>query len=129
MPRKSTYDRTVLKSASRKDDEARRLSELSALVHLGLGHPLDARTFQRIAVLQSALQARQTALASALQATRLSPENYLDQLQSALAEWARQTESALGRERFVAIFGPTDATGIIDPQLFKQQVEEIPVAM
>jgi hypothetical protein len=107
MTDKDTYDQTVSRDylAPARDEEAIRLSDLAALVQMGLGHPLDPLTFKELAQIQADLRGTQRALAIKLDTGALTPESYLDQLNAALSLWAKRNLALLGDEMFDAIFG------------------------
>ena len=86
-------------------DETIRVAELSALVEMALGHPLDQETFQALATVQAALWSVRTALTKRLQNGELSPNQFLDQMDSSLRSAMEQSRVLLGDERFEMIFG------------------------
>ena len=106
MVRKSAYDHAIAEIHSEsRTEETIRLMELAALVELGLGHPLDARTFNEVAAAQADLRLSQEQLEAQLDAGLISPEGYLGELNNALTTWARRCTDVLGARRFAAIFG------------------------
>jgi hypothetical protein len=86
-------------------EEATRLTELSALVEMALGHPLDQETFRALSSIQTALWNLRTALTTRLNNGELTPNQYLVQLDASLRSAMEQSRVLLGDERFKMIFG------------------------
>jgi hypothetical protein len=86
-------------------EEATRLTELSALVEMALGHPLDQETFRALFSIQKELWNLRTALTTRLNNGELTPNRYLVQLDVGLRLAMEQSRVLLGDERFKLIFG------------------------
>jgi len=85
--------------------EAVELDELSALVEMGLGHPLDPPTLNALFVIQTALRKDQSGLVTRLDAGELTSHQYVDQLTLILQSAMAESQKLLGDERFRLIFG------------------------
>jgi hypothetical protein len=106
MSRPDVYSRVVSNSYAAVQDEAKsRVSDLAALVEMGIGHPLDPATFNELALIQEDLRKAQYDLIQRLQGGTMSPEGYLDLFNEELKKWASRSLALLGEERFEAIFG------------------------
>jgi hypothetical protein len=82
-----------MKSAT---EEAARLTELSALVEIALGHPLDQETFQALSSIQIALWNVRTALMGRLHSGELTPNQLLNQMDASLNLAMEQSRALLG---------------------------------
>jgi hypothetical protein len=124
MTGKDTYDQAVSgPKVTAENGETSRLNELAALVEMALGRPLDAPTFQALAIAQSELWKSQENLETMLQRGDVHPEDYLKRLNSAIEHSMQLSLRVLGRERFDAIFGeagrhPED---LVDRAIFSSQ--------
>ena len=76
MTGKDTYDQVVSYAPGES-----RLTELAALIQLGLGRPLDPLTFNALADIQAELWDSQQSLAALLLARKLSQEDYLEKIE------------------------------------------------
>jgi hypothetical protein len=86
-------------------EEATRLTALSTLVEMALGHPLDQETFQALSSIQTALWNMRVALTTRLNNGELTPNQYLLQLDASLRSAMEQCRVLLGDQRFGVIFG------------------------
>jgi hypothetical protein len=123
-PPKSQHDRSIagIQEAG-IDDEKVRLAELSALVELGLGRPLDRERFNALAAIQRDLRKSQEALADDLEKGKITPEAYLGMLDQTLTQTMHKSEELLGYDNFKAIFGepPQTSENLIDSEAFLRQ--------
>jgi hypothetical protein len=105
------------------DYERVRLAELSALVELGLGRPLDRERFNALAAIQHDLRKAQEALADDLENGKITPEAYLGMLGKTLTQTMHRSEELLGHDNFKAIFGepPHTSENLIDSEVFFKQ--------
>jgi len=97
--------------------------ELAALVLERLGRPLSVPTFQRLSEIQQQLQETQAALAQRKADGNVSPEEYLEGVNEALAFAMRQSKQVLGRGDFLTIFGEAGGhpEGLIDRETFLKE--------
>ena len=104
-------------------EEAARLTELSALVGVALGHPLDQETFQALSSIQTALWNVRTALMGRLHSGELTPNQFLNQMDASLRLAMEQSRALLGDERFKLIFGEAGEhpEGLINPTTFMER--------
>ena len=124
MKMTDTYNGAISRIHSEEhDEEAVRLRELAALVELGLGHRLEEQTFRALADIQADFRSQQRNLSAQLAENTLSPEDYLAQLNAAMASWMHRSEALVGSARFDAIFGESGRhpDGMIDRKVFLEQ--------
>jgi hypothetical protein len=109
LERLADYDKAIMmihRHQSPVDDSEKIANdELSALVQLGLGSPLDLPTFASLANVQADLRYKQSQLASLLEMGQIGPEDYVNRLTFELQDAMKRSDDILGRERFLAIFG------------------------
>jgi len=88
-----------------KSDQPNPRSKLSALIRAGLGHPVDQKTFDNLAEMQTRLQARQLELANLVATKKISREKYIAELDEALKRASIIGEELLGFDDFHKVFG------------------------
>ena len=115
MTGKDTYDQVVSYAPGES-----RLTELAALTQLGPGRPLDPLTFSAPADIQAELWYSRQSLAALLLARKLSQEDYLEKLNSAVRASMKNSATLLGNEKFKAIFGDAgrNPDGLTDRSAF-----------
>jgi hypothetical protein len=117
----NVYDQAVsAKRSTATDEESIRVAELSVLVEVSLGHPLEHHIFDALAIIQSRLQRTQRDLAARLEAGTLTPESYLNRLNSVLELEMGNSRSLLGEDQFNAIFNYAGRRpdGLVDRDIF-----------
>jgi hypothetical protein len=120
---KDRYDRSVSRAHTAPTDEGSiRLSELSALVQMRLGEPLDPATSKNLARIQEDLWRRRADLVAALASEVLKPEEYLARLNEALCVAMDRSRALFGQECFRAIFGDVGLNPEADRETFMAQV-------
>jgi hypothetical protein len=104
--------------------EMDRLTEISALAEMALGHPLDASTRRSLQKIQRDFTRRQGRLVHNLDLGIVTSEEYLGQLNALLRSMMDRTQALLGDERFNAIFGEAGryAEGLVDRGTFMEAV-------
>jgi hypothetical protein len=104
-------------------EEVTQLAELSAMIEMALGRPLDQTTLSALLAIQTVLRQTQSALVSRLQNGELTPDQYLDQLNSTLKLAMDETRLLLGDEGFQAIFGEAGRhpAGLIQRDTFMER--------
>jgi len=105
LSRINVYNSKITTATS---EEARQLAELSAITEMALGRPLDRTTLDNLLAIQIILRQTQSILATRLQNGELSPDQYVDQLNSTLALAMAESRLLLGDEHFQAIFGESE---------------------
>jgi hypothetical protein len=119
---KDRYDRSVSRAHTAPTDEGSiGLSELSALVQMRLGEPLDPATFKTLVRIQEDLWRRRADLVAALASEVLKPEEYLGRLNEALHVAMNKSRALLGQECFRAIFGDVGLSPEADRETFMAQ--------
>ena len=81
------------------------MTELLALAEKALGSRLDEGTRRSLRRIQRDFLSQQTQLVCVLDLGVISPEEYLGQLNVLMKGTMARMETALGRERFIAVFG------------------------
>jgi hypothetical protein len=122
--RLSTYSRVVIMAKDdKKDEEACRLAELSALIEYKLGKPLDTPTFLKLASIQLSFWRYQEKLSNELSMAKFGEKEYLDYFNIAFKDTMTKMEHLLGSERFKFIFGDAGyrPEQMIDPEIFLNQ--------
>ena len=116
MTGKDTYDQAVSHLPAAPD----RLTELAALVELGLGEPLPPDTFKCLAGIQAELWKSQDELAELLLNDGIGQSNYMTRLNISVRNAMDASERLLGRRRFRAIFGESgmNPVGLTDEEMF-----------
>jgi hypothetical protein len=94
---------TARGTASAEEDT--RLAELSALLEMALGHPVDQPTLSALHEIQTELRRAQSELVVRFDSGELTPDRYLKLLNDTLRSTMERSRSLLGDERFQAIFG------------------------
>lgn len=89
----------------RNSDPPDRRSKLSALIRAGLGHPVNQKTLDDLAEMQSRLRERQLELASLVTNEKISREEYIAELDEALKRASVIGEKLLGFDDFHKVFG------------------------
>jgi hypothetical protein len=102
-------------------DEKDRTAELAALVKLGLGKPLDDRTFGELALIQADMRNEQLKLQQRLIGREISPDEYLQLFHSAEVLEMMRCERLLGPEAFSKIFGKDGLAPLIDRKTFLEE--------
>src|ERR1700674_1625243 len=85
--------------------ERTHVTELLALAEKALGSRLDEGTRRSLRRIQRDFLSQQTQLVCVLDLGVISPEEYLGQLNVLMKGTMARMETALGRERFIAVFG------------------------
>jgi hypothetical protein len=101
-------------------EEATQSDDLSALIQMALGYPLDDETFAALFAIQRELWNNKNNLAMRLQNGQLRPEDYLSQLNEMIKLAMDQSCRLLGDERFQQIFGEPGRfpEGLVNPEIF-----------
>jgi hypothetical protein len=86
-------------------EEGTQLAELSAMIEMALGHPIDGETLRALRAIQAELWRSGSELVRRLHGGELDPDQYLDQLHASIAGAMSQSRSLLGEQRFEIIFG------------------------
>jgi hypothetical protein len=104
--------------------EMNRLTEISALAEMALGHPLDTSTRRSLQRIQRDFTRRQARLVHNLDSDIVTAEEYLGQLNALLRSMMDRTQALLGDERFNAIFGEAGRypEGLVDSGTFREAV-------
>lgn len=99
------------------------MTEFISLVEAVLGELLDERTAYELSRIQAQLHARGDELTSLLDSGAMNPETYLGQHTEALRDAMKASETLLGRDRFLAIFGEAGdhPKGLFDRAAFLAQ--------
>jgi hypothetical protein len=105
------------------EEEVTQLAELSAMIELALGHPLDQVTLGALLEIQTVMRQTQSVLVARLQNGEITPDQYLAQLNSSFKLTMDETRLLLGHERFQAIFGEAGRhpEGLIDRDRFMER--------
>lgn len=97
---RSTADATVAA------EEGSNVAEFLALAEKALGHRLEEPDSIRLMEIQQSLHRDQDHLVEMLDADLLTPEEYVEDLNTVLRRAMAECLAALGEERFLRIFGP-----------------------
>jgi hypothetical protein len=108
-------------------EEATQSDDLSALIQMALGYPLDDETFAALLAIQRELWNNKNNLAMRLQNGQLRPEDYLSQLNETIKLAMDKSCRLLEDERFQRIFGEPGRfpEGLVDPAIFLSQNQTV----
>jgi hypothetical protein len=122
LARISVYNSTV--SSTVATQEASHVAELAALVEMALGHRIEKTTLKSLATIQADLRRTQSQLARWLDTGRVTPDQYLDMLNTTLRAAMEQSRILLGDERFQVIFGEPGKhpEGLVNRATFMEQI-------
>jgi len=104
-------------------EENTQLVELSAMVEMALGQPIERETLEALQAVQRELWRSRSELVRRLHAGELTPDQYLDQLHASIATAMGQSRSLLGEERFQIIFGEAgkNPEGLVNRTIFMER--------
>jgi hypothetical protein len=99
------------------------LAELSALVEMALGHPIEPETLATLRAIQVELWNARSDLVTRLHDGEITPDQYLERLHDAIRGAMSRSLSLLGEERFQRIFGESgrNPEGLVNRNIFMEQ--------
>lgn len=117
--------RVIHALASPISREDGKLAELSALVEMALGYPLEPKILADLYTIQLNLWWARSCLVTNLQNREITPDQYLNRLHEALQSAMDQSRALLGEERFQMIFGEAgkNPNGLVNRTVFMEQMK------
>jgi hypothetical protein len=99
-----------------------RHEEFQAMADVFLGEDYDQDKLSQVENLQIELHQGQAELYQKLNTDELSPEEYVDSVNTLIHNTFLRSESILGTQDFISLFGalPADMSGFIDKEMFLQ---------